>query len=182
MSETQPQHTTQNAPQAPPTKRYPPGSFNTLYWWYLGLAIGGAVLIVTIILSLLGFPAIIASAVFAAIFMYRAWDQIQDGQARTSPALAVGLSFVPLFNFYWVYISVWGLAKDINLYTERHNIAAPKVNEALALGMCVLMSVGLLAGLIPFVNFAVWIALLIVGLVTMNEFRKASMAIAASGA
>jgi|GEM_PF-3775720 len=163
------------------SKRYAPDGFNTLYWTYFGLALGGMLLTITIILAIFGLPVMIGSAVCAAIFLYRAWDQIQDNEARATPALAVGLMFVPLFNLYWAYIAIWGLSKNLNSYTRRNNIEAPIVNEGLALGLCVMMSVGLIFMFIPFLNILAWLVTIPLALLVMNDFRKASMAIAASG-
>jgi len=172
----------QSAPQpaagADAPRRYSAGGFNTLYWNYFGLAIGGVLLSITVIGVLIGFPALVASAVCAAIFLYRSWDQVQDSEARATPGLAVGLMFVPLFNLYWAYIAIWGLSKNLNSYTRRNNIEAPKVNEGLALGLCVMMSVGLIFMFIPFLNILAWLVTIPLALVVMNDFRKASMAIA----
>ena len=45
-------------------------------------------------------PFLIFGMVVLGIFIYRMWASIQDGQTRPTPGLAVGLLFVPLFNFY----------------------------------------------------------------------------------
>ena len=37
---------------------------------------------------------------------------IQDGYARTTPGLAVGLMFIPVFNIYWQFVALKGLAED----------------------------------------------------------------------
>ncbi len=172
----------QPAADAGAPRRYSVDGFNTLYWCYFGLAIGGVLLTITVIGILIGFPALVAAAVCAAIFMYRAWDQVQDSEARATPGLAVGLMFVPLFNLYWAYIAIWGLSKNLNSYTRRNNIEAPIVNEGLALGLCVMMSISLIFMFVPILDIILVLATLPLGLIVMNDFRKASMAIAASGA
>ena len=43
---------------------------------------------------------------------YRCWRAIPSDVARTSPGAAVGLLFIPFFNFYWVFVSYVGLAED----------------------------------------------------------------------
>src|SRR4051812_41137726 len=61
-------------------------------------------------------PAVIAHC----MLIYKSWAAIQDGQASTSPAAAVGFCFVPFFNLYWVF-QVWlGFAVDYNDYLRRH--------------------------------------------------------------
>jgi hypothetical protein len=46
------------------------------------------------------------------ILHYRCWKAIPVDIARTSPGAAVGLLFVPFFNFYWYFVSYAGLAED----------------------------------------------------------------------
>jgi hypothetical protein len=61
--------------------------------------------LVTILVSL---PAIIATT----MLHYKCWRAIPVDIARTSPGIAVGLLFVPFFNFYWYFVSYAGLAED----------------------------------------------------------------------
>lgn len=75
------------------------------------------------------------AAVFACIILYRCWDAIQDGEARTTPAQAVGYLFIPAFNLYWTYVAYVGLAIDMNAYMQRRNIDGPPVSEGLARGL-----------------------------------------------
>ncbi len=67
------------------------------------------------------------------IFIYDMWRVIQDGHARTTPGMAVGLLFVPVFNLYWVFQAVWGLAKDFNAYLARYHVNAKPLSEKLFL-------------------------------------------------
>ena len=53
-------------------------------------------------------PAIISTM----ILHYRCWKAIPVDVARTTPGAAVGLLFVPFFNFYWYFVSYAGLAED----------------------------------------------------------------------
>ena len=53
-------------------------------------------------------PAIITTM----MLHYRCWKAIPVDNARTTPGAAVGLLFVPFFNFYWVFVSYAGLAED----------------------------------------------------------------------
>src|SRR5688572_3268734 len=50
--------------------------------------------------SWLPLPLVIAAI---CVLLYKSWAAIRDGEARTSPAAAVGLSFVPFFNLYWIF-------------------------------------------------------------------------------
>src|SRR4030042_5975657 len=71
------------------------------------------------------------------MLIYRMWQSIQGGYARTSPALAVGFLFVPYYNLYWIFQAVWSFTKDCNRYIDRHQIAAPKLSEKLSLVFCI---------------------------------------------
>jgi hypothetical protein len=57
--------------------------------------------------------------VFMFILMYKLWQVVQDGQANTSAGKAVGLMFIPVFNFFWVYRLYFGLSLELNRYIER---------------------------------------------------------------
>ena len=65
-------------------------------------------------LVIIGLFSIIAALVFFYLMLYRFWDLIQDGEARTTPGKGVGFCFIPFYNLYWNFIAVWGLAKDMN--------------------------------------------------------------------
>ena len=76
----------------------------------------------------------VITVVFWARLFYRSWAVIQDGdRVRTTPGLAVGLNFVPIFNCYWVFISQVGLAQGMNDYCQTRGIQAPQVSEELAI-------------------------------------------------
>ncbi len=66
-------------------------------------------------------------------FLYRCWRLIQDGHAHTTPGKAVGFNFIPIFQICWIFISVYCLAKDLNAYAARYQIAAPRAWEGLVL-------------------------------------------------
>ena len=57
-------------------------------------------------------------AIFAGIYfyiiIYRAWHILQPGGARTTPGMAVGLLFVPIFSLYWVFNVLVGWSTDWN--------------------------------------------------------------------
>ena len=65
------------------------------------------------------------------VLIYRMWQAIQDGHARTSPGRGVGYMFIPFYNFYWAFQAIWGWAKDFNAYIERHKVETEKVPEEL---------------------------------------------------
>ena len=70
----------------------------------------------------IAFGLSIYALIVLLIFIYRIWQGIQDGYARTTPGKAVGLLFIPLFNIYWVFQVFWGFAKDYNSYLRRYDL------------------------------------------------------------
>jgi len=66
------------------------------------------ILITSIVPLLVYIPAIISTT----ILHYGCWKAIPVEIARTTPGAAVGLLFVPFFNFYWYFVSYAGLAED----------------------------------------------------------------------
>ncbi|MGE4552878.1 MAG: DUF4339 domain-containing protein [Desulfovibrionaceae bacterium] len=62
-------------------------------------------------------PLILAGLGFSAgygVFAYRAWGALRPNGGRTEPGLAVLLLFVPLFNFYWIFVVLLGLVRASN--------------------------------------------------------------------
>jgi hypothetical protein len=106
---------------------------------------------------LLGFLAAIYSAVVFCVLVYRMWNAIQDGHARTTPGKAVGFLFIPFFNLYWIFQAFWGFSVDYNAYIERHSIAVNKLPVGLFLTYAILVVasvvpyLGLLPGMAAFV-------------------------------
>ena len=79
----------------------------------------------------------IVAIVFQFILLYRFWWLIQDGTARTTPEKALWLMGVPLFNFYWWYVVIVGLAEDMNRYCDEKRIQAPRISMGQALALFV---------------------------------------------
>src|SRR5262249_57568410 len=84
----------------------------------------------------------IGGVVLHRLLVCGGWGVIEDGGARTSPPVAVGLLFTPFFNLYWLFVAYFGLALDTNSYAERHEIRIRPVNHGLALASCVLLVLG----------------------------------------
>lgn len=72
--------------------------------------------------------AILASAVMNMVFLYRAWAAIRS-PFTTSPGSAVGLLFVPLFNFYWIFQAFPGMASAYNAYVDHHEFRVPHLSR-----------------------------------------------------
>lgn len=115
--------------------------------------------------------------VIMAFLWYRAWQSIQDGHARTTPGKAVGFSFIPVFNFYWVFQLTWGFAKDANAYVERHDIHEGAVSEGLFLAFPILTLVGLIVTRIPVVGYCYSVFGFVLLLVVVNRICDTVLAV-----
>lgn len=112
------------------TPRINPNGLKTLFIWFFITSIAYMVLypVVTLLVPKSDFsslssciyaPISIAAAVLEYILLYKFWKIIQDGFAKTSPGKAVGYSFIPFFNFYWLFIAIGSLAGELNHYILR---------------------------------------------------------------
>jgi hypothetical protein len=122
-------------------------SLNSLFTWWLCLLGTGVLIILTIAVILflnvhsldqlnndaattafligmgalsIAMPLLTAAGVILYILHYRFWQVVQDGFANLTPGMAIGLLFVPYFNYYWIFRAVYGLSKELNRYIERH--------------------------------------------------------------
>lgn len=49
--------------------------------------------------------------IFGSILHYRCWNSLPAHLRSTTPGKAIGLYFVPIFNFFWIFVSYFNLAK-----------------------------------------------------------------------
>ncbi len=98
----------------------------------------------------------------------RNWSQVDDGASATSPGLAVGLSCIPCFNYYWSFVAVRGLAAEMNRVMDENGIPGPRPNTNLALVYCI-ANVGTL---VPLLNYLAWPTMLILGLIVYFELQR----------
>ena len=70
------------------------------------------------------------------VLLYRAWVMIQDGRWPT-PGRAVGFLFLPLFNIYWTFLAIWGLAWGLQRLIRRCELDAPSPSQPLACALSV---------------------------------------------
>jgi hypothetical protein len=123
-----------NTPQVygavPPVANRQSKGLKNLFWWWFGLLLGGALVFILsqlitdqsikIVLVCFYELVILPGIVLQYILVYKLWNSIQDGFARTSAGKAVGFMFIPFFNFYWMFVVYFGLAQDQNRYIDRH--------------------------------------------------------------
>ena len=94
-----------------------------------------------IILLFFGFPTVIAYLFCYFFWVFRLWEEIPRRFARTTPEVAAGLSLVPFFNWYWMFVALGGLYQDMNKVLEAygHN---KRFNTTLIFMACILWLVG----------------------------------------
>jgi len=122
----------------------------------------------------IGIGAIIFSSIYFLVSLYRCWTVIQGEIARTTPGKAVGFLFIPLFNVYWVFVAIRGLAKDANAFCSRkENREISLISVGLSTALCIIP-------IIPFVNY---IALILqtVLIYQWAKFLNYAMALEVSG-
>jgi predicted Ser/Thr protein kinase len=69
-------------------------------------------------LGFLSLLALIPAYVVWGLLHYRCWKTLPERYRATTPGRAVGLMFVPLFNFFWAFISFPKLARGFNAWRE----------------------------------------------------------------
>ena len=62
----------------------------------------------------LGIGLSITAVVFFLIMLWQAWAAVQAFDAKTTPGRAVGFLFIPFYNFYWVFVAYWELARTLD--------------------------------------------------------------------
>jgi hypothetical protein len=115
----------------------------------------------------------LAGIVFHFILLYRYWRICRDAHARTSPGEAVGFCFIPFFNFYWIFVAIYGLADQMNAYCVRYGVAAPKVSRTLAMWVCITS----LLGWLPYIGIPVFFANLILHIILFGQFNETACAV-----
>jgi hypothetical protein len=110
------------------------------------------------LIFLVGFALLISASIYALVILYRCWSAIQDGPTDVTPGKAIGLLFVPFYNWYWAFIAYKQLATDSEAYLAAGSatVASP-ISEGLSATYCVLLIlaaipyVGLIAAAINFI-------------------------------
>jgi len=91
-----------------------------------------------VLLALTG-VCVLLSAIFFYMNIYRAWSCLRAGAPATTPGKAVGFLLIPLFQLYWMFIAISGLAKDWNRVMSSYEDlqTAPRFNETMFLLFCI---------------------------------------------
>lgn len=104
------------------------------------------------------FSVFVYGAILFWTAIYRAWNLLR-GSGRTTAGLAVGLSFIPLFNLYWMFVVYSGWAKDFNAF--RRATGRTDIDEAPE-GLFLAMPILTVCTIIPLAGYLAGLANLIV--------------------
>lgn len=100
---------------------------------------GGAMIALTVILVIAALVMLVWSVVLSMIYVYRAWLMLQAFGASTTPGVAVGFQFIPLFNLYWAFRAYWNWSRDYNsaIRSDPRLQNAPRATEGVFLTYCI---------------------------------------------
>lgn len=147
----------------------------TIFWWIsLVLGVMEAFIPAFDVLSAMTVGTV---TVFWCILLYRHWMLLQGHGARTTPGRAVGLGFIPIFGFYWIFVAYAGLATDNNRYLQEIGITERRMSRGLAITDCVLGILLCTIGLIPVAGAFILIPASIVGYILVVQQRNCVLAI-----
>ena len=91
-----------------------------------------------LLLLMAGIPFALAAFVLLAVLVYKIWAALPPGSARTTPGRAVGFLFIPLFNFYWYFVALFGWTEDFRRYAREQGFASLRPSPFVAVAIAVL--------------------------------------------
>jgi hypothetical protein len=128
------------------------------------------------------FPAIYWLSVFF-LLIYKAWKAIQwegttskpgdPGGTKITLGRAVGFFLIPIWNIYWVYVTIYGWAKNYNAYLRYHKLDLPFVSERPFLFFVLTWYAVVVTSFFPDEIFSIWLGLFLIfiasGALAINE-------------
>ena len=91
-----------------------------------------------LLLLMAGIPFALAAFVLLVVLVYKIWAALPPESARTTPGKAVGFLFIPLFNFYWYFVALFGWTEDFRRYAREQNFPGPRPSPSVAVAIGVL--------------------------------------------
>lgn len=74
-----------------------------------------------VLVIMASFGLFLTSWVLILVWLYRAWDAVPETYREFGPGEAVGLLFVPIFNFYWSFRVFPGLSRVVDWANEERS-------------------------------------------------------------
>ncbi len=90
----------------------------------------------------------IVASVFWAVLHYSCWKALPEKYRATTPAQALGFLFIPLFNFYWGFISFPKLATGFNALKRDRPGLAIRDRTAVGIAYAILLALEFSVGVI----------------------------------
>ena len=116
-----------------------------------GIAFQSAYIFIVVgILCLLFFALWIFMLVCQFALIYKLWSVIPPERAKTTPGMAIGFMFIPLFNIYWIFIVYYVLSQNMNDVLQSQG-RPRSVNETIPLVYCITVVASCMAyiGILP---------------------------------
>lgn len=82
-----------------------------------------------------GLPTLVLFCVFSAVYIHQAWTFVPEQQRTSSPGMMVGLLFIPVFNFIWLFFAVPGLSSATNRLVLPYE-TIPRAPQGLGVAFC----------------------------------------------
>lgn len=154
----------------------PPSPSSSAINWRPALVLACAVTAVGIVISLVGLvdeeasealslwalPFNVLGVVVVCMLHHQCWKALPDRLRATTPGKAVGYLFIPLYNFYWAFVSWPKLAEGLAEWQKSLGKPALPEVRSLAMTCAILFVCSMTVGLIPGLDILIGIA----GLVT----------------
>ena len=90
-----------------------------------------------IYLVLFSFPSLAGYLLCYFFFLLRIWEEVPREFARTAPTMAAGLSCIPVFGWYWMFVALGGLYQDMNKTMESYG-HSKRFNATMMIVVCIL--------------------------------------------
>jgi hypothetical protein len=72
------------------------------------------------------FQFLIVGIIIYLVVLSKMWGSLQDGQTPISAGKAIGLLFIPVFNYYWLFRAWGGFPKEYQNYSNRYSLNLSK--------------------------------------------------------
>jgi hypothetical protein len=112
-----------------------------------------------LLLAILGYGQFIAAHfILTLLILSKMWGPIQDGRTPVTVGQAIGYSFIPFFNIYWIFRAWGSFPAEYNNFVGRYRLPVPALSGNVFRFYPVLMLACVLVVpvlLLPFVFMAV---------------------------
>lgn len=112
-------------------------------------------------LDIVSIPVTILALIFGLIVHYQCWNAVPHQIRRTSPGKAVGFLFIPFFNFYWGFVSYYGLCADLAKATGKPSGEGLGLTYAILNCLCFFVAIPFVGDLWSTAGYLIWLLMTI---------------------